>query len=137
MEFKHAGGDEQAAMAHAAAGSLPGGDGLTMDGSRSPLVEMRARVSKTPLALEPYVAFEALVKDKLATWPKLSAERAAGFIISVWATRAASTGQIRLSKQDLNWIVSTGKQCARGLKGAETVWAKELASHLLRITSKT
>lgn len=108
-----------------------------MDGSRSPLVEMRTRISKTPLALEPYDAFEGLVKAKLVTWPKLSAERAAGFIMSAWASRAAKTGQIKLSKQDLNWIVSTGKHCRRGLKGAESVWARELAIHLLRITSKT
>ncbi len=108
-----------------------------MDGSRSPLVEMRTRVSKTPLALEPYDAFESLVKDKLVTWPTLSAERAAGFIMSVWASRAAKTGQIKLPKHDLNWIASTGKHCRRGLKGAESVWAKELANHLLRITSET
>jgi len=108
-----------------------------MDGHRSPLVEIRTRVSKTPLALESYDAFEGLVKEKLVTWPKLSADRAAGFIMSVWASRAVSSGQIKLPKSDLNWIVSAGKQCRRGLKGAETVWARELANHLLRITSKT
>jgi hypothetical protein len=106
-----------------------------MDDRRSPLVEMRSRVSKTPLALPPYEAFESLVKDKLVTWPKLSGDRAAGFIMSVWASQAVKTGRIRLPKHDLNWIVSTGKQCQRRLKGAESDWARELAGHLMRITA--
>jgi hypothetical protein len=108
-----------------------------MNGAASPLAKMRMRVSKTPLALEPYVAFEGLVKSKLVTWPKLSAEQAAAFIMSAWAARAAKTGQIKLPKHDLDWILRAGKHCGRHLKGAESVWARELANHLLRITSTT
>ncbi len=106
-----------------------------MDGTRSPLVGIRTRVSKTPPALEPYDAFEGLVKDKLVAWPKLTADRAAGFIMSVWASQAVRSGRIKIPQHDLNWIVSTGNQCRRRLKGAESVWVRELASHLMRTSA--
>lgn len=103
----------------------------------SPLVEMRTRVSKTPLALPLYDAFETLLEDKLVTWPKLSADRAAGFIMSVWVSETAKAGRIKIPKRDLNWIVSAGMLCRWKLKGAEAIWAKELAAHLLQISAKT
>lgn len=103
----------------------------------SPLTEMRGRVSKTPLALASYDAFESLVKAKLVIWPNMSADRAAAYIMSVWAVEAARTGRIKIPKSDLHWIVSAGRHCRRKLKGAEAVWVKELAVHLLRINAKT
>lgn len=108
-----------------------------MDFFGSPLAEMRARVSKKPLALPRYDAFESLLKEKLVPWPKLSADRAAGFILSVWVSEAAKAGRINIAKSDLNWIVSAGRLCRWKLKGAEAIWAKELAAHLLQISAGT
>ena len=107
-----------------------------MDTFGSPLPEMRTRVSKTPAALAPYDAFEVLLKEKLVLWPKLSADRAAGFIMSVWALEAAKTGRIKIPKRDLNWIVSAGKACRWRLRGAEAVWARELGVHLLQTSAR-
>jgi hypothetical protein len=98
---------------------------------------MRTRVSKTPLALAPYDAFEEMVREKLVTWPKLSADRAAGFIMSVWTSEAVKTGRIKIPKSDLNWIVAAGRLCRWKLKGAEAAWAKEITTHLLRISART
>ncbi len=108
-----------------------------MDFSPSSLVKMRARVARTPLALPRYDAFEGLVKEQLIAWPKLSADRAASFIMSVWASRAAKAGRIRIPRSDLNWIVGAGKLCRWRLKGAERVWAQDLAAHLLRTAAAT
>lgn len=110
---------------------------LTMDLLQSPHAKMRALVAKSPSALEPYEAFEELVKSKLLTWPTTSADQATGFIMSVWTARAVETGRIKIPRGDLDWIVRTGKACRRRLKGAETVWAVELAAHLMRIVAKT
>lgn len=103
---------------------------------RSLLARMRARVARTPQAVAPYDAFAGLVEEKLVTWPKLSADRATGFIMSVWTSEAARTGRIRIPKSDLNWIVGAGKLCRWRLKGAEKAWAKEIATHLLRISAR-
>ncbi len=108
-----------------------------MDIDRSPLAQMRRRVSKTPLALASYDAFEGLLREKLVAWPKLSADRAAGFIMSLWMSKAVKAGRIRIPKSDLNWIVATGKLCRWKLKGAEAAWAKEIAADLLWISANT
>ncbi len=102
----------------------------------SPVDRMRARLSNSPAALSAYDAFAGLVEEKLVTWPKLSADRAGGFIMSIWAAESVRTGRVRIPKSDLNWIVRAGKVCRWKLKGAETVWAREVANHLLRITAK-
>jgi hypothetical protein len=108
-----------------------------MDLFGSPLAKMRMRVSKTPAAVAPYDAFEGLLKEKLVTWPKLSADRAAGFIMSVWISGAAKSGRLKIPKSDLNWIVSAGRFSRWKLRGAEAIWARELGAHLLQVSAET
>lgn len=108
-----------------------------MGGQSTPLAQMRSRVAKSPLALPLYDDFESLIKNKLITWPTTSADRAGGFVMSVWAAEAAKAGRLKIPASDLRWIVGAGKLCRRKLKGAESVWATELAAHLLRISAET
>ena len=99
--------------------------------SQTPSADMRARLARTPAALDAYAAFEATVRAHLSAWPGLSAELATGFIMSVWTVRAARQGQIKLPCATLRRVAQAGRASARRLKGAESVWARELARHLM------
>lgn len=99
--------------------------------SQSPAADMRARLARTPAALDAYAAFETTVKTHLGAWPTQSAELATSFIMSVWTARAARRGLIALPADTRRWIAHAGRASARRLKGAELDWIKELTQHLM------
>jgi hypothetical protein len=99
--------------------------------SQSPAADMRARLARTPAALDAYAAFEATVRTHLSAWPPRSAELATSFLMSVWTASAAQQGLIKLPASTRRWIAHAGRASARRLRGAERAWIRELAQYLM------
>lgn len=99
--------------------------------SPSPAADMRARLARTPAALDAYAAFEATVRTHLSAWPPQSAELATGFLMSVWMAGAAQQGLIKVPAATRRWVAHAGRASARRLRGAERAWIRELARYLM------